>query len=107
MLLALHGEPAHGYELAPRLAGLGFAEPDLPGLYRLLRELERTGSVRSVWAPGRAGPGRRLYRVTAKGTRQLREDAEALDGLADALRRFREAYTAREQSRKRPARERG
>lgn len=88
VLLLLRTRPRHAYELMADLRELGVPQPDPGTLYRLLNDLHEAGLVRSAWEPSRAGPDRRVYRVTAGGTRQLRRDAQALDELAADLRRF-------------------
>ncbi len=92
ILLALRVRPAHGYELKRRLDELGLA-PDAGGLYRCLQRLEDDGLVRSDSrsAAGR-GPMRRVYRATAKGTRQIHKDAEAFRVLGDALDEYFREY---------------
>ena len=91
ILLLLRLRPAHGYDLTERLRQLGVELG--PELYRFLRRLEQEGLVRSSWAPsGGAGPGRRVYRLTSKGTRQLQKDADALGEVADALGHFWDDY---------------
>jgi len=89
-LVLLRREPAHGYDLLRRLDwpgdGLG------PRLYRLLRELEQSGLVRSDWAQSADGPERRVYRITTKGARQLTRDAQALRRLSSSLQRSFEHY---------------
>ena len=88
-LLSLRSGPAHGYELKERLRARGLGEFD----YRFLRRLEREGVVRSSWEKGTGvGPERRVYRLTSKGTRQLREDADAVGQVIDALTRFMGEY---------------
>ena len=87
-LLCLRRGPAHGYELRERLRERGLAGLD----YRFLRRLEREGVVRSSWEQASAGPERRVYRLTAKGTRQLRVDAEAIGQVVAALTRFMGEY---------------
>jgi DNA-binding PadR family transcriptional regulator len=47
---------------------------------------------RSASRGRRAGPERRVYRLTAKGTRQLRVDAEAIGQVVAALTRFMGEY---------------
>ncbi len=44
--------------------------------------------VRSSWEGGGDGPERRVYRLTSKGLRQLREDADAIGQVVAALARF-------------------
>lgn len=88
-LLSLQRGPAHGYELRERLRERGFREFD----YRFLRRLEREGVVRSSWEKGTgAGPERRVYRLTRKGTRQLQKDADAVGQAVAALTRFMGEY---------------
>ena len=74
LLLSLE-QPAHGYELLRRLDTVGPARPEERGrypdsgaVYRILRNLEKDGLVRSTWedAPGR-GPERRIYELTLSG----------------------------------------
>ncbi|MDQ3356250.1 MAG: helix-turn-helix transcriptional regulator [Actinomycetota bacterium] len=84
-LFSLQSGPAHGYELRKRLRARGFGELD----YRFLRTLEGEGVVRSSWEKGGGdGPERRVYRLTSKGIRQLREDADAIGQVVAALARF-------------------
>ncbi|MDQ6751302.1 MAG: PadR family transcriptional regulator [Actinomycetota bacterium] len=88
----MRGHPAHGYELNRRLHERGFHQPG-PRVYRLLAELERTGVVRSEWAPsGEGGPERRTYRLTRKGLRQLHEAAETLHKRRETLQLFLSHY---------------
>ncbi len=87
-LLLLRLGPAYGYELIKRLDQRGFRVSG-PRLYRLLRDLERGGLVRSDWAPSSGvGPDRRVYRLTRKGTRQLHDDADVLQRDCESLQRF-------------------
>ncbi len=90
-LLFLRLAPAYGYQLEKRLhhPGVHLA----PGrLYRLLRELEHTGLVRSDWAESDVGPERRVYKLTRKGSRQLKDDAQTLKRLFETLTLFFEHY---------------
>lgn len=90
-LLLLRHEPGHGYDLLRRLDWPG-ADRAGPRLYRLLRDLEQEGMVRSVWTEGADGPERRVYRLTRKGARQLTRDAQGLHRLSETLERFFEDY---------------
>lgn len=88
-LLLLRESPAHGYELRERLGKAGLPEPD----YRFLRGLEDEGLLRSSWARASgAGPARRTYRLTSKGTKQLRKEAEMLGKIDASLRVFFSHY---------------
>ncbi len=87
-LLLLHQGPACGYQLIKRLEERGW-RTSAPRLYRLLHELEQRGLVRSDWAPSsRAGPERRVYTLTSKGSRQLHHDALILQRHCESLQRF-------------------
>ncbi len=91
-LLLLRGQPAYGYELCKSLAERGFHASG-PRVYRLLRDLDRGGLVRSDWAPSSAvGPNRRIYTLTRKGTRQLHHGADILHRRCETLRLFLEHY---------------
>jgi poly-beta-hydroxybutyrate-responsive repressor len=69
LLLLVHCQEIHGYELIDSLEPFGFAANpvDLSTVYRLLRDLEDSGLVTSRWHHGNAGPARRLYRLTPEG----------------------------------------
>jgi len=90
-LLLLQHEPGHGYDLLRRLHWPK-ADSAGPRLYRLLRDLEEDGLVRSGWTESADGPERRVYRLTPKGARQLTHDAQGLHRLFETLERFFEHY---------------
>lgn len=90
MLLILRARPKHGYDLIARLKELGIPV-DGPQVYRLLHVMEAEGLVRSKWRAGR-GPTRRVYRVTARGTRRLAQDTEELSRVAANLQLYSQHY---------------
>jgi poly-beta-hydroxybutyrate-responsive repressor len=92
LLLLLREQPAHGYDLLQRLRPLGFTRDDPGGLYRALRALERDGLVASTWKPSPAGPDRRIYTVTRKGTEELHAHAKSLVAARDSLDFFLSRY---------------
>jgi PadR family transcriptional regulator PadR len=69
LLLLLHCNEAHGYELMEGLEPFGFEKNpvDLSTVYRMLRGLEEQGFVTSRWDTGGGGPARRLYQLTEDG----------------------------------------
>ena len=91
LLMRLHREPTHGYDLMAALRAMGLEgyPVDSSAVYRVLRELERGGAVASAWhIESTAGPPRRVYRITELGERMLRvwlgdlrETARALNAL--------------------------
>jgi len=84
LLLLLKEQPGHGYDLVARLKVLGM-ENEPPALYRVLRNLERQGSIRSEWQFSNVGPARRIYHLTAGGDERLASWAAALQ---DTIRRL-------------------
>lgn len=66
----------HGYEVLRRLClrGEGMLEMKEGSLYPVLYRLEAAGHIRGRWESEHAvrrGPRRRVYRLTASGTREL------------------------------------
>jgi DNA-binding PadR family transcriptional regulator len=92
VLLLLHHAPAHGYTLVDQLGEFGLEAPHLRIVYRLLRDMEENGWVRSTWdAEETQGPPRRVYCLTALGDemlstcmRYLKRTREQIDSLMDA-----------------------
>jgi PadR family transcriptional regulator PadR len=94
LLLLLHCDEVHGYELLASLGPFGFAANpvDLSTIYRLLRNLEEEGLVASHWYTGNAGPARRLYRLTAEGDRYLACWVDDLRETDRVLHHFLDTY---------------
>jgi PadR family transcriptional regulator PadR len=94
LLLLVHCEEIHGYEVLDSLRPFGFAANpvDLSTIYRLLRTLEEEGLVTSRWHTGNAGPARRLYRLTEEGDRHLASQVEDLRETDRVLHHFLERY---------------
>lgn len=76
---------SYGYELAARLGSAGLGPVPGGSLYPALTRLEKQGLVTSRWRAGDGGPGRKYYRLTAAGRRQLAIDAERWDSFAAAV----------------------
>ena len=75
LLELLRAGTAHGYALAERLGGFGFAPDELKysTLYRTLRSMEQSGWVESFWESGGQGPKKRVYSLTQQGHAALDE----------------------------------
>lgn len=76
---------SYGYELAARLGAAGLGPVPGGSLYPALTRLEKQGLVSSSWRAGDGGPGRKYYRLTAAGRRQLTADVGRWDGFAAAV----------------------
>jgi PadR family transcriptional regulator PadR len=94
LLLLLHRDDTHGYEMLDQLEefGLGHETLDSSVVYRSLREMEERGLVVSSWDTEGQGPPRRVYRLTPEGDRYLASWIGGLRNTRDVLDRFLRAY---------------
>lgn len=111
LLALLKGWSAYGYELAQRLEEAGLGELNKGSIYRMLRQMERSGLVSSTWDTSNDGPARRVYNMTAAGKMFLdnwlafidahRRGLEQLAGLAAASNAVNDDAIAEGQARTR------
>ena len=96
LLLLLHCNEVHGYELLEGLKRFGFDQNpvDSSTVYRFLRDLEERGFVTSRWDTEGGGPARRLYQITAEGDRYLAWWVADLRETDRVLHHFIESYDA-------------
>jgi PadR family transcriptional regulator PadR len=96
LLLLLHGNEIHGYELSEVLKPFGFEQNpvDSSTIYRILRDLEEKGFVTSRWDTNGGGPARHLYQITAEGDEYLSWWVEDLRETDQVLHFFLETYDA-------------
>jgi len=87
VLAVVAEEPSHGYQLVRLLHrrsegifGLGEGT-----LYPLLYRMEAKGWIKGQWEAGDGDRHKRVYRVTARGRRQLAKRAEQWAGLAHGM----------------------
>lgn len=95
LLLLLHRNEGHGYDLLERLKWFGFEENpiDPSVVYRTLRGMETEGLVISEWDTSvTSGPPRRVYRLTAGGHDLLAQWVADLRETDQVLHRFLAAY---------------
>jgi PadR family transcriptional regulator PadR len=95
LLLLLHDDVGHGYNLVERLQELGleYSQVDSSGVYRILRQLEEAGMVTSDWeTEGTGGPPRRVYCLTEEGDNYLESWVADLRETESLLQRFLESY---------------
>jgi len=88
ILTILAREEVHGYRIIQDIASLPLfrdEEPDVSGVYRALRGLERRGLVSASWGPSDRGPARRLYKLTGEGRDCLARWCETLDQYRKAI----------------------
>ena len=93
LLLILHREASHGYDLVSALEPFGLGDVAPGPVYRTLRQLEAWGLVESEWDTELSGgPARRVYRLTPAGRHHLADWAEELRETDSALHHFLAAY---------------
>lgn len=80
--IALLDGPTHGYELLEYVQCYGLSSVDLAGIYRTLRQMDHDRMVASTWEPSDAGPDRRVYALTERGT-------DAAESYLGAMKRAR------------------
>jgi len=94
LLLLLHCNETHGYELLDELKQFGFGDDpmDSSTVYRILRTLEEQGLVTSRWDTSSGGPARRLYRLTEEGNEYLAAWVQGLRETDRVLHHFLATY---------------
>ena len=90
LLYLIKNSPSYGYQLTEDIGKLPFPgpAPDSAAVYRMLRELETGGLVRSEWEHGEAGPSKRVYQITPPGEERLEAWAGAFRERVKQLNRF-------------------
>jgi DNA-binding PadR family transcriptional regulator len=94
VLLLLCKSPSYGYELIERIKEKKLSEtkPDTGAIYRILRELEKNGHVKSTWATKDTGPAKRNYVITSKGRGSMHRWARSIRVKTKSLNRFLKEY---------------
>lgn len=111
VMAVLAGEPLHGYVIVQQLKDLAMfrdQSPDVTGVYRLLKNMERRGLVTAQWDLSASGPAKRRYTLTQEGreclgrwTHTLGTYQEAVADLLQVAQRSSRS-TSRVASRQRP-----
>jgi PadR family transcriptional regulator PadR len=90
----------YGYAIAQRLEAANFGRINGGTLYPILLRLEQDGLVTSAWHAGKAGPGRKIFQITAHGRSELhsrRANWNAFIAATDELLSGRSPVTNEEQ----------
>jgi PadR family transcriptional regulator, regulatory protein PadR len=88
ILAVLAEGPLHGYRLAQRIGGIpgfGGQEPDMSGIYRFLKAMERRGMVVSSWDLPETGPSKKSYSITAEGRHCLERWVSTLEAYRQSV----------------------
>jgi PadR family transcriptional regulator, regulatory protein PadR len=87
ILQTLEWGPRHGYALskAIRTNSGEILRVDTGSLYPALHRLERAGWIAAEWKASEEGPRLKVYRLTAKGKRQLRREVSRWERTTEAV----------------------
>ena len=79
--------PIHGYAIAQRIQQVSrdALQVQQGSLYPALHRLENKGFLTAEWKESETGREAKFYRLTAKGRRQLRNETEDWQRLAEAV----------------------
>ena len=87
VLKVLAAEPLHGYAIAQRIGQMSRALLQVPqgSLYPALHRLENKGWLAATWQQTDAGRDTKVYRLTAKGRRQLEAEVAEWTRMSQAI----------------------
>ncbi len=87
VLKTLEDEPLHGYAIAQRIEQSSRALLRVPqgSLYPALHRLENRGWLSASWTETEGGRAAKVYRLTAKGRRQLEKEVADWQRLSEAI----------------------
>ena len=87
VMRAVADEPMHGYAIANRLRLISGERLQIPqgSLYPSLHRLERRGLLKGEWAATDTGREAKIYRLTAKGRRELAAEIRGWSELSTAI----------------------
>ncbi len=87
ILKTLEDEPLHGYAIAQRIERISRALLHVPqgSLYPALHRLENRAWLAASWVQTDGGRAAKVYRLTAKGRRQLEKEVADWERLATAI----------------------
>lgn len=98
LLLLIGTKPAHGYELRERLSEFVGVSQDVGQMYRTLRSLEEDCLVVSCWQGSEAGPARRTYHISERGSERLAQLVEEISAGHRLTGAFLDRYGSAEPS---------
>jgi PadR family transcriptional regulator PadR len=87
VMRAVADEPLHGYALVHRLKLISGGRLEVPqgSLYPALHRLENRGMLKAEWQETQSGREAKVYRLTAKGRKQLETEVSEWKELSAAI----------------------
>ncbi len=94
VLRVLYENPLHGYKILQEVNVLMAGRKKLkPGsLYTVLRRMENSGLLTSIWEKKSAGLDRRIYHLTENGVEMLMQGKSMIEGQRRVLEEMAEFY---------------
>lgn len=95
VLLVLKQHPGlHGYEIIRHVYDYGLigGSPEPGAVYRVLRQLEQDGALRSQWVLAEAGAAKRTYVLTEEGDALLEDWVQVLRRWCQEIVQFIQVY---------------
>ncbi|MCW4037464.1 MAG: PadR family transcriptional regulator [Candidatus Bathyarchaeota archaeon] len=94
VLRVLYEKPLHGYKLLEEVNSFQAGRRKMkPGsLYTILRRMEHSGLLDSIWEKKSAGLDRRVYNLTDKGFEMLRQGKSMIEEQQKVLEEMAEFY---------------
>lgn len=93
ILKTLALEPMHGYGISVRIQQISkdVLRVNQGSLYPALRRLERRGWIEAEWGESENNRRARFYHLTKAGRKQLKEETQEWERLAQAVARIMES----------------
>jgi len=87
ILVTLMDGPLHGYRIAERIGEMPSSQqkPDVSGVYRFLKAMEKKGLVTSAWDVSDTGPAKRSFSITKQGEHCLRKWITTLESYRNSI----------------------
>src|SRR5215218_4403120 len=92
MLMALQRSNSYGYKLMEETKAFWREAINRGTVYRTLRQMEKSGNIKSTWDPNANGAARRMYSITDEGEAYLDLWIEALKQHQSSVEAFLGLY---------------
>ncbi len=96
VLRLIYEKPSHGYQIMEELEKITANKysPEPGAIYTVLRRMEERDVVTSEWEKKDAGADRRVYTITEKGVKALKEGLEMVKSRRELMASLVQFYDA-------------
>jgi PadR family transcriptional regulator PadR len=94
VLRLIYEKPSHGYQIMGEMEKITAKKytPEPGAIYTMLRRMEERGVVTSEWEKKDTGTDRRVYRITEKGVKVLKEGLEMVKSRRELMQNLTQFY---------------